>query len=107
MALPLQRFADAAIQLFYEQVRARLVELDRAFYLSGVEAVVPATASGLFVVTHKLGRVPRGWLVLDVTAPAAAVLAPDIFARTGDRRDDLVISLYAAAPFDALRLWVF
>lgn len=91
--------AAADVLALQENVRQAIEPLVRAPFARGVQ--VKATLSaGANTITHKLGRHPTGWLLLDVSAASAG----DMPKRTA--WDERTITLDAAAG-DTVVLWVF
>lgn len=92
---------------FQTGVLEALAPLYRAPWVRGVEVTLGAKAAGTFNVLHKLGREPRGWLVLDVCRAAAATGDLCVYRRLGDTRDARTLTLYTSASFESLTLWVW
>lgn len=98
----------SALESFQTSVLECFAPLYRMPFVRGSEIAVPAlTAAGTFGVLHKLGRVPRGYLVLDCKRAAGATGDLSIYSRVGDVRTDSVLTLYGSASFEALTLWVW
>ena len=97
-----------ALESFQTSVLECFAPLYRMPFVRGSEIAVPAlAAAGTFGVVHKLGRVPRGYLVLDCKRASGATGALSIYSRTGDARTDSVLTLYGSASFESLTIWVW
>lgn len=85
-----------------------LAPLYKMPFVRGAEVQISAlTAAGTFNVAHKLGRTPRGFLVLDAVRAAAATGDLAVYRRIGDERSDVRLVLYASNSFESLTLWVW
>jgi hypothetical protein len=93
---------------FAEQVTQAFRDLARLPFIDGVQVdVPPAAAAAVVRVEHRLGRVPRGWLLLSVERASAVTGAFSLTYRTGDARDGRALELWAPTSFVSATLWVW
>jgi len=103
-----QPFTDRLLAAFQNDVLRVFATLLLAPFARGSELAVPALASaGTFSVRHKLGRAPRGFLVLDCVRASGATGDVAVYRRLGDERTASVLQLYSSASFESLTLWVW
>jgi hypothetical protein len=101
-------FGDPQLALFHKQTRDAIDVLSLIPFTDGTQVDFGAHgAAGLLTFQHRLGRVPKGFLVLSVRIPGGATAVPALARRTGEVWNKTVAQLYCSALFDALSLWVF
>lgn len=102
-----ERFDDPRMVRFAESVHESFRALDAPF-LQGVLVDLPAqSGAGTVRVTHKLGAVPQGFLVVKLTRGAAVTSDISLYLRTGETLTKTAMDIYTTGAWDGCELWVF
>ncbi len=80
--------------------------LENAEFLNGKLVTVKDVAN-TFEVSHKLGRIPKGFIVVYMERAAGKASDINVFYRTGEAKTTTNLALYISGDAGALSLWIF
>lgn len=81
-------------------------------WLEGKEVQVgdsenPITGGQAIDVNHFLGRVARGWILLDLVSLATSSALTQVFRRDADSSDENTLQIYAESNVRHFKVWVY
>lgn len=102
-----ERFDDPRLVRFADSVQQAFMALGEAFRTGLQVTLSEQSGAGLVRVTHNLGRVAQGFLVLDLRRAAGTTTDVSIYRREGDVSTATALDIYTTGAWESCRVWVY
>ena len=102
-----ERFDDPRLVRFSESVDEAFRARNAPFLQGALVKLEAQSAAGVVRVAHKLGAIPRGFFVVEMTRAAATTSDISLYQRTGETMTSTEMDVYTTGGWDSCSLWVY